>query len=275
MAHVSRIIAYAAFLAIIGLSVAHAGGNQIEHNSDLSQIAHPLSRVILHDKLHTTIRAATQQLHHSPSFSKVKGKFNGRYEQGTAGSGKYSGSFSGTTSPKSTRVSFAYTLDGVFKYMDVDLMFGASVTGVTKVNTDAKRISVVAEYESNSLQGTIHGKKVTDAKDRGIVKFYASPKGLQGKNVGRFSASIGRKRLVANYKLVLYGDSVRLAMRGTYAGEKFFVNYAASLNIIKLGLQLNPAMITRDYGTVTGTVSGKPFTKKYDISGMQMLNFTK
>ena len=274
MAHISRVIAYAAFLAIIGLSVAHAGGDQIEQSSDLSQIADPLSRVILHDKLHTTIRAATQHLQHKPSFSKVQGKFNGRYEQGTVGSGKYTGSFSGTTSPKSTRVSFTYTVDGVFKYMEVDLMYSASVTGLTKVY-DAKRITVVAEYETKSLQGTIHGKKITDTKGRGIAKFYASPKGLQGKDVGRFSMSIGGKRLVANYKLVLYGDSVRLAMRGTYAGEKFFVNYAASLNIIKLGLQLNPGLVTRNTGTVTGTVGGKPFSEKYDISGMQMLNFTK
>ena len=276
MSRLSHTVACTIFLAVIGLSLGVAVENipGSANANDASQIVAPLARVLLHDKLHTTIRTATEHVDHSPAPSKIDGKFVGKYEQGTAGSGKYTGTFRGTASPKKTRVTFGYTVDGEFKYTDVDLTYSASVSGLAKIK-NAKHVFITADYESDKLDGTIHGKKITDAKNRGVFKLYASGKRLQASDIGHFAITIDGKRLSANYKLVLYGDTVGLTMRGMYDGEKFFVKYAASLNIIKLGLQMNPFMITRNYGTVTGTANGKKFTQKYDISGMQMLDITK
>ncbi len=53
-------------------------------------------------------------------------------------------------------------------------------------------------------------------------------------------------------------------------GGKFFVKYSFSLNLLPLGLDMNPMMIKRNYGTEYLTMGGKTHTKHMDVNGMQL-----
>ena len=81
---------------------------------------------------------------------------------------------------------------------------------------------------------------------------------------------IGGKLINASYLAILNKNAVNVAVYGTYGDKKFFVKYSFSLNLLPLGLEINPMMIKRNYGTVYVTVGSKTYPKKYNLKGMQL-----
>ena len=195
----------------------------------------------------------------------VSGSVNGGYEQ-KAGSGKFSGKFYGSAGRKASFVKFDFTANGSVSAMGVDVKYKSVMTGVTK--THGKSVHVSAKYRAN-IEGTVHGKKAT-GKCAGAAKVWIAPGGVWVREVGGFHYTIDGKPVVGKYTVVIGKGALKVAVYGKYDGKKFFVNYGLSLNLLKLGLEMNPMMMTRKYGTVTTKIDGKEFKQSFDLNADEL-----
>ena len=243
------------FLVSALLIVSSVLGNEV------AQLTPPMTQMVLHDNIYSTIRTNVHRAHGS-MFS---GRFVGKYEK-VGGMGSYNGDFKGTTNGKNTHATFKYKVDGTCNSMGFDVKYGGMVKG--KFNVYGKRVSVNLGYTAN-MYGTAHGKKVKgDFKGKAYLqvrhgKFYYEERGVA-------KMYIAGKSLTAKYYATLNRDVVKVAVYGMYGGKKFFVKYSFSLNLLPLGMEMNPMMIKRNYGTVYINAGGKKFTQKYDMKGMQL-----
>lgn len=244
-----------ALSALFLISISVALGNEIEH------IAAPMTQLVLNDKLYTTIHTNVQRLKGVYFSGKVDGKF-----EKMAGGGWYKGDFRGTKSGRQTKATFNYKLGGVCKSMGFNARFNGKVNG--KMSVYGKRVSVHAGYET-SARGTVHGKKL-QGSCKGNAVFTVAYKKFMYRERGTARMYVGGKLITAKYIATLDKNTVKVAVYGMYGGKKFFVKYAFSLNLLPLGLDMNPMMIKRNYGTVYVTVGGKTYTKEFDVKGMEM-----
>lgn len=235
--------------------VSTAFGNEVE------QLASPMTHLVLHDKLYTTIHTNVHRMKGVYFSGKVVGKF-----EKTGGGGWYNGNFRGTKSGKKTQVTFGYNVGGTCKSMGFALKFGGKVNG--KMSVQGKRVSVRAGYTS-SLHGSVHGKAIKGSC-KGNAVLTAAYNKFMYREYGTARLYVGGKLLTAKYEATLNKNAVNVAVYGVYGGKKFFVKYSFSLNLLPLGLDMNPMMIKRNYGTVYVTVGGKKFTRKFDLKGMEM-----
>ena len=189
----------------------------------------------------------------------------GKFEK-EGGGGWYNGKFRGTKSAKKSKATFDYKVGGVCKSMGFDVKFGGKVNG--KMSVHGKHVRVYAGYET-SARGTVHGASVKGSF-KGNAVLRAAYKKFYYRERGTARMYVGGKLITAKYYATLDKNAVKVAVYGMYGGEKFFLKYSFSLNLLPLGLDMNPMMIKRNYGTVYVTVGGKTYTKKYDVKGMEM-----
>jgi len=248
---------------------------------DNGHIASPVAQLLMRDSLYTAIRTSkNHRSHHSHgryrerrSHPTFEGKVKGNYEQ-TGGKGSYIGTFSGVTKPKKTTGDFKFDMEGSVKYMGVHSTYKSDFKGNFRVSGSgpSTKISVKARYgaklsasfEGNILKGDVSGK----------VKVKLSQRGIDAKENGRFNFRIGGKSIKGKFFTSIDNKSAKVSVSGSYGGQSFFFKQSSSLNVLQLlgtGMEMNPATITRNYGTVTGTVGGQKFEQKYDQSGNQML----
>ena len=229
--------------------------------TEIEQIASPMTHLVLHDQLYTTIHTNMQRL----KGGYFTGKVVGKVEKG-AGAGWYKGDFRGTKSGKRTAATFTFKVGGACKSMGFDVKFGGKVSG--EMSLQGKRVMVRAGYRK-SASGTVRGKQVKGTA-RGRAVFTAARGKFVYREQGNARMYVDGKQLTAKYNATLNKKAVKVAVFGMYGGKKFFVKYSFSLSLLPLGLDMNPMMVKRNYGTVYFTVGGKQYTKKFDMKGMEM-----
>ncbi len=234
---------------------ASALPNEIEH------FASPMTHLALNDHLYTTIHTNVQRFKGVYFSGKVVGKF-----EKVGGRGSYTGKFRGTKSGKKTKATLGFKVGGFCKSMGSNLKYSGKVSG--KMSVHGKRVAVHAGY-TTSTSGFVHGKPLKGTA-KGTAVFTAAYKSFYYREKGSVRMYIGGKLITAKYIATLNKNAVKVAVYGMYGGKKFFVKYSFSLNLLPLGLDMNPMMIKRNYGTVYVTVGGKTYTKKYDVKGMQL-----
>ena len=241
------------------LFVSSAFGNEIQ------QIAAPMTHLVLSDKLYTTIHTNVQRLKGAHFSGKVVGKFE------KMGGGRwYHGSFRGTKSANESNATFGYKVGGTCKSMGFDVKFGGKVNG--KMSAHGTWARVYAAYEE-SARGTLHGQTVKGSV-KGNAVFTAEHKKFFYRERGTIRMSVGGKLITAKYFATLDKKAVRAVVYGMYGGKKFFMKYSLSLNLVPLGLDINPITIKRNYGTVYLTVGGKTYKilhQKCRLRGMVLL----
>ena len=253
MARLTSSLLTAAVLFFV--SAAIVLGNEIEH------IASPMTHLALHDNLYTTIHTNVQRIKGVYFSGKVVGKF-----EKVSGGGTYNGKFRGVKRGKSSEATFDYKVRGSCKSMGFDVTFGGKVSG--KMSVEGKRVAVRVGYKT-AARGTVHGKSVKGGA-KGTAILIAAYGKLAYREKGTARMYVDGKLLTAKYTAALNKHAVKVAVVGKYAGKPFFVKYSFSINLLKLGLDMNPMMIKRNYGTVYVTANGKTFTKKFDVKGMEM-----
>ncbi len=231
-------------------------GNEIE------QLNSPMTHLALHNQLYTTIHTNVQRFK-GVDFS---GKFVGKFEQ-LGGSGSYDGTFRGTKSSEKTKAIFAYKVGGVYKSMGFNVKYSGNVSG--KLDVCGKRVTVHAGY-TNSGSGTLRGKPLKGTAKGNVVFTAAADKSFSYRDQGTIRMYIAGKLINAKYYATLNNDSVNVAVNGMYGGKKFFVKYSFSLNLLPLVFDMNPLMVTRNYGTMYVTADGKTTTRNFDVRGMQL-----
>ncbi len=228
---------------------------------ELPQISSPMTHFVLHDKLYTTIHASVQRFKGIYFSGKVVGNF-----EKTAGGGWYRGAFRGTSTPQKTKATFGYKVGGTCKSMGFNVRFGGTVAGNMTIR--GQKLVAHAAYVTTArgtvkglgLKGSAYGKVYLSA---GYGSFYYYEH-------GRTVMFIGGNVLKGKYYATLNKKAVKVAVYGVYGGKKFFAKYSFSLNLLPLGIDMNPFMIKRNYGTVYLNVGGKKFTRKFDVRGMKM-----
>lgn len=239
--------------ALIALSAATG--------DEVAKLSSPMTQMLLHDKLYTTIHTNVKHARGAYFSGRVVGKF-----EKTSGVGSYTGNFRGTSKGKNAHATFTYDVDGSCTSVGFNVKYGGKVSG--KMSVKDKRVSVNARYTSD-MHGTVHGKKVRG--DCTGNAYFTMRRGMfYYRENGSTKMTIAGKPITAKYYATLNKNVVKVAVYGMYAGKKFFVKHAFSLNLLPLGLEMNPMMIKRNYGTVYVTVGGKTYTKKYDVKGMQL-----
>ena len=237
------------------LLLSSAFGNEVEH------IAAPMAHLVLNDQLYTTIHTNVQGFKGGPFTGKVEGKF-----EKMGGGGWYTGNFRGAKSGNKGKATFDFKVGGARKSKHFDVKMGGKING--KVSVHGKRVSVYAGYVA-SARGTVRGK-IVKGSCKGNAVFTAANKKFLYRERGTARVFIGGKLITAKYLATLNKNTVKVAVVGMYAGKKFFVKYSFSLSLLPLGLDMNPMMIKRNYGTVYVTAGGKTYTKKFDVKGMEM-----
>ncbi len=222
-----------------------------------------MTHLALHNQLYTTIHTNVHRFK-GLDFS---GKFVGKFEQ-VGGSGSYDGTFRGTKKAQNTKATFAYKVGGVWKSMGFNVKYGGNVSG--KLAVRGKRVTVHAGY-TNSGSGTIHVKPLKGIAKGNVVFTATADKSFSYRDQGTIRMYVAGKLINAKYYATLNNDSVNAAVNGMYGGKKFFVKYSFSLNLLPLGFDMNPLMVTRNYGTMYTTAGGKTTTRKFDVRGMQVL----
>ena len=243
------------FLVSALAAVSAATGN------DLPQISSPMTHLVLHENLYTTVHHSVQRFKSTYFSGKVVGKFDKAF-----GGGWYNGKFRGTTDGRKTKASFGYKVGGHCNSMGFKLRFGGHVDGRMRVH--GKKVAVHANYVTKA-HGTVHGKGIKGGA-KGKVYFSAAYGSYYYYEHGAMVMYIGGKSIKAKYYASLNKDAVKVGVYGTYGGKKFFVKYSFSLNLLPIGFDMNPMMIKRNYGTVYVTVGGKTYTHKFDVKGMEM-----
>ncbi len=150
--------------------------------------------------------------------------------------------------------------------MGFNVEYSCEVRGEMSVR--GQRVAFHAGY-TTSASGTVHDKSLKGTAKRTAV-FTAAHKSFYYREKGAARMYIGRKLITAKYIATLNKNAVNVAVYGMYGGKKFFVKYSFSLNLLPLGLDMNPMMIKRNYSTVYVTVGGKTYTETYDVKGMQL-----
>ncbi len=242
-------------LASALIAVSTAFGN------DLPQISSPLTHFVLHDHLYTTIHTSVQRFKSTYFSGKIVGKF-----EKAAGGGWYKGAFRGTTTGKKTKATFGYKIGGTCKSMGFNVRFGGAVAG--KMSVHGKKVVVHAGYATKG-RGTVHGVGLKGSA-KGKVYFTSSYGSFYYYEHGHTVMYIGGKTVKAKYYVTLTKKAVKVAVYGVYGGKKFFAKYSFSLNLLPLGIDMNPYMIKRNYGTVYVYVNGKKYTKKFDVRNTAM-----
>lgn len=230
--------------------------------ADHGHIASPIAQMLMHDSLYTSVRTSLKHGAH-PNF---KGTVKGNYEQ-IAGKGSYTGTFSGTNKRYKTTGKFNFNMVGSAKYMGLHATSTSGVKGYFHVS-GTKQISVNAYY-GTKLNGSFKGKNL-HGQCSGKLTMKLSKGGIFARERGAFKVFLGGKLIQGKYHASIDSNSVQISVYGSYAGKPFFVNHGASLNLVALGMEMNPLAVQRNYGTVTGTAGGKKFVKKYDQKGNQM-----
>ena len=229
--------------------------NEIEH------LASPMTHIVLSDHLYTNIHTNVQRFKGVYFSGKVAGNF-----EKVGGSGSYKGNFRGTKSAQKTKAKFGFKVKGFCKSMGFNVKYSGKVSG--KISVRGKLVAIHAGYTS-SASGSVHGKLLKGMAE-GTAVFTAACKSFFYREKGTARMYIAGKLITAKYIATLNKNAVKVAVYGMYGGKKFFVKYSFSLNLLPLGLDMNPIMIKRNYGTVYVTVGAKTFTKKYDAKGMQL-----
>ncbi len=220
-----------------------------------------MAHLALNDHLYTTIHTNMQRYKGVYFSGKVVGKF-----EKVGGGGSYSGKFRGTTTGKKTKATFGFKVDGFCKSMGFNVKYTGKVSG--KLSVHGKRVAVHAGY-TTSAKGTVDGTPLKGTA-KGTAVFTAAYKSFYYREKGTVRIYVGGKLITAKYIATLNKNAVKVAVYGMYGGKKFFVKYSFSLNLLPLGLDMNPMMIKRNYGTVYVTVDGKTYTEKYDVKGMEL-----
>lgn len=232
--------------------------------ADHDHIASPIAQMLMHDSLLSSVR--TIKYGARPNF---KGTVKGNFIQ-TGGKGSYTGTFEGVSQPSRTSGSFQFAMDGSVKYMGLHATYTSGVKGNFNVvgSGPSTNVSVNAYYDSK-VNGSAKGNRL-NGKWSGELSLKVSKGGIWVKQKGDLKVYVKGKLLDGKYIASVIGKTAKFVVYGSYGGEKFFVNNSASLNVIALGLEMDPMMLQRNYGTVTGTVNGKNFVKKYDMKGYEM-----
>ncbi len=235
--------------------LATALGNGIEH------LASPTTQLTFHDQLYTTIHANVQRFQ-GEYFS---GKMVGKMEK-VGGVVWYRGNFGGTKSSQKTKAKFGFNMNGVCKFMGLNMTYGSKVSG--KLSVHGKRVRVRARY-TISATGSVYGKALKGTA-KGAAVFSAKNKSFYYRERGTARMYIGGKLVTAKFYAKINRKAVSVSVYGMYAGKKFFFKYSFSLNLLPPGFDVNSMMIKRNYGTVYYTVGGKSYTEKFDVKGVQM-----
>ncbi len=220
-----------------------------------------MTHLALSDHLYTNIHTNLQHFKGVYFSGKVVGKL-----EKVVGSGSYKGRFRGTKSARKTKAKFGFKVRGFCKSMGFNVKYSGVVSG--RMSVHGKYVAVHAGYNS-SASGTVYGKPLKGTAT-GIAVFIAAYKSFYYREKGTVRLYIAGKLITAKYIATLNKNAINVAVYGTYDGKKFFFKYSFSLNLLELGLDMNPMMFKRNYGTVYLTVGGKAYTKKYDVNGMQL-----
>ena len=190
----------------------------------------------------------------------------GGYEQ-AIGSGKYNLTFKAKVAPQKLDLKFDQKVCGHVRGMGADTRYKITIWG--RVRKWRNKLTVNLKYATTKLYGTMHGKSYS-GKLSGKVKILFSNGVLRVTKIGKLSATVAGKYLSAKLVAKLTRGTVSFKIHGTYDGKKFHFKYSASLCLIRMGMTVNPSALTRNYGTVTGSLNGTPFTHKYELNGQQM-----
>ena len=250
----ARITFLISFVAIIAAAFS---------TSDLTAVIAPVTRALHNERLHSAIHTVVR---HSKAAT-LEGTVKGGYE-GAIGKGKLSGSIDVSTTKKKTDIRFKLSASGKIKNPDLNLPYKATISG--KIKGDDERSELKAKYKWSFNDGIVDGKKV-EGTGKGTITLDAHGKSVIGEQEGKMMLSIEGKKLHAKYLILVNSLAVRTYVRGKLDGEKFFLEYAASLNLASVGVETDPTEISRIYGKITVTKDGKKYSRKFDLKNNDSL----
>lgn len=225
----------------------------------------PLDNLLESTQLRTASHYAVP---YRPKYN-LKGKVTGAFEQ-AIGSGKYNLTFKAKLKPQKLTLKFKQNVCGSVRGMGADSKYKIDISG--KLKKKGKKLSVKLKYATTKLYGTMHGKSYS-GKLSGKVRIQFSNGVLSVKKKGKLRATVAGKYLNATLRTSLTRGTVAFKIHGKYDGKPFHFKYSASLSLVRMGMQVNPAALTRNNGTVSGSFNGTPFSHKYDLKGGLMQSF--